>query len=234
MSRPELLNNVDHADLRVIIRHAAEFGDAVNQVLVFPTEYEELQREYPIFFRRDEQGEFRSMVLLGLDRDENLFLGPSGWDARYVPAAQQRGPFTIGIQKGEPMVHVDRDHPRISRDEGEPLFLPHGGNAPYLDHVAALLRLIHQGHEVSGPMFAAFAELSLIRPVAVEIQLDAGEQYVVPDLHTIDEERLARLGGAELDRLHRGGFLRAAFMAASSVANVDRLIALKNRRREGR
>ena len=239
MTNRVLLNNVDHRDLRIDARHGAAFGDAINQVLIFPTEYEEVQREYPILFRRDEAGDFQSIALLGLDRDENLFLGEQGWEGRYVPAMQRRGPFSIALQEeqGEldpqPMIHVDLDHPRIAAGEGEPLFLPHGGNAPYLEHVAGVLRLIYTGLEVTKPMFAAFRELDLIRPVAIEISLSDEEQYVLPDFHAIAEDRLAALDGAGLERLHEGGFLRAAFLAAASLGNVDRLIALKNRRRAG-
>ena len=237
MTNKALLNNVDHQDLRIDTRHGAAFGDAINQVLIFPTEYEDIQREYPIFFRRDESGDFQSIALLGLDKDENLFLGDGGWQARYVPAMQRRGPFSIGLQeregdgRAEPMIHVDLDHPRIGTGEGESLFLPHGGNAPYLEHVAEVLRLIYTGLEVSKPMFAAFAALELIRPVAVEAQLSDEEKYVLPDFFAIDEARLAALGGADLERLHQSGFLRAAFLAAASLGNVSRLIALKNSRR---
>ncbi|HWU95850.1 MAG TPA: SapC family protein, partial [Sphingomonas sp.] len=53
MTRPVALDNVAHADLRVALRHGAAYGDAVNQTLVFPTEFAEAQREFPILFRRD-------------------------------------------------------------------------------------------------------------------------------------------------------------------------------------
>ena len=233
MTNKVLLNNVDHQDLRIDTRHGPAFGDAVNQVLIFPTEYEEVQREYPIFFRRGESGAFQSVALLGLDKDENLFLGEGGWDARYVPAMQERGPFSIALQeqpgeaRPEPMIHVDLDHPRIGAQGGEKLFLPHGGNAPYLEHVTALLRLIHVGLEVTAPMFAAFEALGLIRPVAVEIRLSAEEQYVLPDFHTIDEAVLAALDGAALERLNQAGFLLPAVFASCSLANMHRLSGRK-------
>ena len=67
--RQVLLNNIDHQDLRVIVRHGGEFGDSINQTLIFPTEFEEIQREYPIVFRKDAEGEFQSVALLGLDKD---------------------------------------------------------------------------------------------------------------------------------------------------------------------
>ncbi|HAE94281.1 MAG TPA: peptide ABC transporter permease, partial [Hyphomonas atlantica] len=56
MANTALLNNIDHADLKIVTRRGAEFGDSVNQVAVYPTEFSELQRDYPIFFRKDEAG----------------------------------------------------------------------------------------------------------------------------------------------------------------------------------
>ena len=239
MARRALLNNVDHHGLRVITRASADYGDNVNQVRVFPTEFEEVQREYPIFFRRSDQEGFHAVALLGLDRDENLFLDDSGWNARYVPALQRRGPFLIGLRRdpgagpadAEPMIEIDLDDPRVSESEGEPLFRPHGGNSPYLELVAGVLRTIYQGLELTGPMFAAFEDAGLVRAVEVDVRLSDTESYKLPGLFTIDEAALAALDGPALDRLHRGGFLRAAFLAAASLGNVNRLIELKNRRR---
>jgi hypothetical protein len=241
MTNRVLLNNVDHGDLRVVTGHGPAFGDDINQVLIFPTEFEAVQREYPIFFRKDADGAFQSVALLGLDRDENLFLDDAGqfgghgggWNARYVPAVQQRGPFSIALRErdGEPMIHVDLDHPRIRTGEGEPVFLPAGGNAPYLQHVARLLGLIYDGLEIGKAMFAAFEALDLIEPVDVEIKLDEHVQYDLPDLYTISQARFAGLDGAALQVLHQAGFLAAAQWALSSLGNVGALVELKNRKR---
>jgi len=239
MVNPVLLNNVDHADIRVLTGHGAAFGDAVNQMTVFPTEYEALQREYPILLRKDaDEGGYRSVVLLGLDQDENLFLTEDGWQGRAVPALLQRGPFSIGLPppardrttQGEPMIHIDLDHPRVSREAGAPIFLPQGGNSPYLDHVAGVLRAIYVGSEVTRPIFEAFDKLDLIEPITIEIKLDNGRQYHVPDGHTISHERLMQLDGEPLERLHRADFLRPAIWIASSLQNFGRLTDIKNQR----
>ena len=79
-------------------------------------------------------------------------------------------------------------------------------------------------------MFAAFEQAALLRPVTLRIALNDAESYNLEDVHAIDEERLAKLDGGQLERLHAAGFLRPAFMAAASLANVSRLIELKNRR----
>jgi hypothetical protein len=242
MTNAVLLNNVDHHDLKVVTRRAAEFGDDINQALIFPTEFAEIQREYPIFLRRDANGAFQSVALLGLDKDENLFLDENGWQAHYIPAVQERGPFMIGFQekevegqrRREPMILVDLDHPRVSRTEGHPVFLAQGGNSPYLERIAGILRVIHEGAEVSKPMFAAFEEVGLIEPIAVEIKLSEREKYTLQNYHTISEEKLLGLTGADLERLNKAGFLRLAFLIMSSLGNVRRLIDLKNRRRATR
>ena len=53
MARHEMLNNIAHKDLRIITRHGPEFGENVGTVVTFPTEYGDVQRDYPIFFRLD-------------------------------------------------------------------------------------------------------------------------------------------------------------------------------------
>ena len=235
MPRTVLINNVDHKNLRVIARRSAAFGDNVNQVLVFPTEFQHIQREYPILIRKDSNGAYQAVALLGFDKGENLFLDEGGWRARYVPAMLERGPFVIGKPRAsegvEPLVGLDLDHPAVSETEGEPLFLPQGGSSPYLERMARTLLAIDQGVEVSGPMFAAFDEADLIEPAALEIIPDARTQYNVPDVFTVNETSLMSLDGATLERLNRVGYLRAAYQIVSSLGNMAQLIEAKRRRR---
>jgi hypothetical protein len=234
-----MLNNIAHKDLRVITRHGAEFGDNVGTVMTFPTEYGDIQREYPIFFRKDAQtGEFLSVALLGFSKDENLFLEGDRWDAGYVPGILARGPFLIGFQERneggelqrEPVIHVDMENPRVSQTEGERAFLDLGGNSPYLERVAAILKGINQGLDVSKAMFAAFTAAELIEPMKLEIKF-AEEQINLVGLHTINREKLANLDAETLHKLHRAGFLHGAFLVVSSLNNVQRLVERKQRRR---
>jgi SapC len=239
MTNRTLLNNVDHGNLTVSHRFGPVFGDQVNSVRLLPTEYDMASREYPILFRRDaETGQTFAVVILGLDTDENLFLAGDRWDARYIPAVQARGPFSIGLQRnedgtpGDAMIHVDLDDARVGRGtEGHAVFLPQGGNSPYLDKIASVLGTISDGLEMEPAMFAAFAEFDLIKPVQLEIQVSDSRRYDLTDFMTIDTARLAELDGEALARLNRAGFLRLAFAASASLGNISYLIELKNRAR---
>jgi hypothetical protein len=241
MADMQLLNNIDHATLTLDPGYAAEFGDAVNQCLVFPTEYHLLQREYVILVQQTSDARFQSVVLLGLDRDENLFLEPPNWNARYVPAMHQRGPFMIGFQhkdvdgeiQREPMVHVDLAHPRTQNEDGIAAFRPHGGNSPYLEHVVKMLQVIHEGAEAAPLMFDAFHTLGLLEQATIEISISETEHYRLADYYTISPERFAKLEGNDLAELNRSGFLTAALAIMSSLNNADRLIELKQRKIAG-
>jgi len=236
-----MLNNIAHHDLRVITRHGPEFGDNVGTVLTFPTEYGDVQREYPIFFRKDPgNGEFQSIALLGFQPDENLFLQEDGtWQAAYIPGIVARGPFLIGFQNQEvdgelrrqPVIHIDLDNPRVSRTEGEPVFLPQGGNTRYLERIANILHGIHQGLTVSKAMFEAFDAYQLIEPVNVEVKFNDEEIFDLRGLYTINEERLRSLDGNALFELNRANFLQGAFLVLASHNNMKKLIDMKHRQR---
>lgn len=226
-----LLNNVDHQDLRVIVRGGREFGDGVNQVMVFPTEFEQVQRAFPIVLRPDQDGRLRPVALLGLDRDENLFLGTEGgWQCDYVPALLQRGPFAIAASRGaneDTQILIDLDHPRVSHSDGEPLFLEHGGNAPLLERILGVMRAIYLGNQLLDPLADGLQAAGLLRPLALELLVGPGRAYTISDAMTVDRERLAALTGDELDVLHRAGFLQSAFMIAASFGNLQRLVDRK-------
>lgn len=239
MARYELLNNVTHGQLRVITRFGPQFGDGIGMLPAFPTEFAELQKEYPIFLRRDrESDEFQSVALLGFEQHENLYLRDERWDAAYLPGAIARGPFLIGFQERsadgellrEPVIHVDMEHPRVSLREGEPVFLPHGGHSPYLAHIVTVLRGIHDGAQGGKAMFAALDALGLIQPVNLDVRFDSESGVKVGGLYGIDRERLSELDSESLYRLHRAGWLEGAFLMLASMHNVRRLMAEKQRR----
>ncbi len=240
MGQHVLLNNVDHHDLRLITEPGASLGDAVNQALIFPSEYQEIQRHYPIFFRQVEGGGLKSVALLGFDRDENLFLEGDRWGAAYVPAMHRVGPFLIGQPQAAPgqtlpdnaeaMILVDSDHVRISRDRGQPLFLAHGGNSPLLTHITQLLQQVYAGAQVGDRMFAAFYEAGLLAPVEINVQIDGGQSFLLKDMLTISREALHGLKGTQLQALNQAGFLGLAFDVVSSMGNLGHMITLKTNR----
>jgi len=239
MATHVLLNNINHKDLKVITRKSAELGDNVKGTLTFPTEFREIQSEYPIFFQKDPgTGQFQAVAIFGFEENQNLFLDENGWHAAYIPAAINRGPFLVGFQheqqNGEtvriPMVHIDMDSPHISKtSEGEAVFLTHGGNSPYLEKVSRTLLAIHEGINASKQMFDAFISLELIESFDLDIQLDNGHSYKLGGYYTINEEKLFQLDKDTINQLHNSGLLFAAYMVIASLTNVKKLVDKANK-----
>lgn len=230
MSNPVLLNNVEHKNLRIITTRGARYGDNAMLAITFPSEFRNLQAHYPIVFRKGGDGtSFEAVALFGFQEGENLFLGQDGWDAAALPLTIERQPFLIGVKDQELMVNVDLDSPRVSSSEGEPVFLPHGGNTEFLENMNSTLLAIHQGLQSMPAFTAALLEHELLEAFVFDIELNDGSQNRLAGFYTINEDRLAALRGDALQRLNEAGYLQPIYMALASLSNFRDLIERKNR-----
>ena len=239
MTRHVQLNNIDHRDLRIDTRRSAALGDDVAFAATFPAEFRDLQAHYPIVFRKDAQGVFSPVALLGFQEGHNLFLdrdvmGDERWDAAYLPLAIERHPFLIGRSEDEITVHLDLDSPRVRTDAGEALFREHGGQTDYMERIASVLLTLHNGLQHVPAFVDALSANGLLESFVLDVELDDGSVNRLAGYHTINEERLGALDAQALGQLHAAGHLQPIFMAVASVANFRGLIDRMNRSRAGR
>jgi len=239
MSKAVLLNNVEHKDLKVDSNHSAGYGDNVNRALAFSSEFDDLHKEYPILFYKDAKADtFQAHVILGFEKDENLFLGDDGWLGNYVPAVLARGPFLIGFQSREvdgkavkePVIHIDMDNPRVGTESGQPLFLAYGGDTPYLEKVMQILQVVHQGAVLDDKLFSTLDSMGLFEPVNIEISLSNISSVNLSDYYCINKDKLAQLDAENLQKLNKAEALGLVYFALSSMGNFNKLIELKNKK----
>ncbi|WP_137226590.1 SapC family protein [Shewanella sp. MEBiC00475] len=237
MSQHVLLNSIDHKDLKVITTRSAALGDNLWFSLTFPQEFRSVQAHYPIFFHKDAAtGQFYSIALFGFQQNENLFLSDAGWNASYIPLSVRRQPFLIGqqtvqedgVEHQQRVIHVDLAHPRVSKTEGEALFLPYGGNTPLLDEVGEMLEVIHHGLIDNNRFIDVLVQHELLESFTLDIELDNGQKHQMIGFYTINENTLATLSAETLGTLHQQGYLQAIYMALASQTKVRDLLNLKN------
>lgn len=237
MSNHQIVNNAQHRDLRVLVGHSAELGDAVMACLTVPYEFRRVQAEFPIVFRRDlETGAFAAWALFGFEEGENLFLDGETWDATYKPLAQSIQPFLIGrAADGPGQVHIDMDHPRVTRagDDGVRLFDDEGAPSPLLEAIAERLGDLDHGYQAAPGFFAALERYELLEPFTLEVPLEDGSRHSLVGFHIIDEARLQGLDASTLGELHAAGHLMPLFMALASLSNFSELVARRNRKVRG-
>lgn len=233
MANYQLLNNVEHKDIKVITDKAAAYGNNQTYSVLFPFEFKLAQADYPIFFVKDAEDNFSAISLFGFEQNENLFLDEQGWNASYTPLMIEREPFLIGYQMDEnnektPVLHIDMDSPRVNQETGLDVFLPHGGNSEYINRVSAILKAIHDNQDASTAFINKIQELELLEPFNLDIQLNNGSNNRMAGFHTINEEKVKALTGEQLSELNQSGMLQLIFMVIASHANLTALIKKKD------
>jgi hypothetical protein len=205
-------------------------------VMTYPMEFRDIQGCYPILFTKDPNtGSFFAAALLGFEADQNLFLKEDGWDASYVPATVQRQPFLIATGRegsnAAPVVSLDRDHPRVSRDEGEALFDSQGNPTEFLEQKIALLDKLHRGLQHGKGFVDKLLQHELLEQITLDIAFNDGSKNSVQGFYTIAEERLYQLQGEALESLNQAGYLQPVFMAVASLSRIRDVIDRRNRLR---
>ncbi len=225
------LDNNTHRDLRIVTTHGATWGDDQMSSPVYLSEFRSAQAYYPIVLQQaDNAGSLQPVALMGLRNGENLFLDARGWDAHYIPLMIERGPFMIGRNGEELMVHLDMDSPRIGHGEGVPVFQPHGMPTEYLDRINSVLLTLHNGVEAMPAFIAALKRHDLVESFVMDVDAADGSTNRLAGFSTIAEERLAALDAAAIGELHAAGHLSAIYMMVASLAHLRDLVERYNRR----
>lgn len=233
----EVLNNVDHANLFINSQFKPGCGYDFNLTSVFPVEYIRLQSHYPIFFTYDKENNiYQSVAMLGFEENENLFLESKGL-LTALPLSIQRIPFYIGkrtkIEGGIPVdeknLTIDVDHPSVNQDSGNRIFLEHGGNSDYLNHINKVLVTIDESIRELEEFSQLLSSLDLFEPLNLSIDLDKNNSnsFTIKGLWTINETKLKNLEEKSISELHKKGFLQHIYMIAASIGNMNNLIHLK-------
>jgi len=234
MANLQVIDPNQHKDLRVAASYDETLGHGMGAITISPSEILEVQREYPILFRKHpETGHLLIVALLGFDQQENLFLAnDSSWNARYIPLAMSRGPFLVGVggngDEQRLMICINRDDPRVSEDKGEMLFGNDGKPSAFLEGIRQNLLRLHQGIHEAKSMVDAFLALNLIEPVKMDIQLRNNKHVNFGGAYTINTDILAQLTAEQVKQLNDQGYLALAYFIAGSLNNISALIDLKN------
>ena len=230
-----ILTSDQHRSVAVDTRARPEYGDVVNRAVALSAEFNELHREYPLLLRKtDEAPGFVAHAILGFEKDENLFVEGDRWTSTFIPATLARGPFSLGYIRGEDgddapagmKVMIDEQHPRL-RVEGQPVFLPLGGETPYLVGIKRVLQTVDAGLRADRLLYRELVAMDLLEEVKIQISVFPELRYDFSGYHTINQEKLAALNAEQLLRLHRPGLLGLVYFLISSLGNFQKLVNLK-------
>lgn len=241
MPNLEILSSERHADLTVNTDFGSEFDDVSSIVSVVADELPQLVLDFPVFIKKNTNtGEFELSAMMGFSPKENLFINEGKWRAVYIPLDIRRQPFQACVieggdgqesleQKGEVKVGINVESDRLMSGDGEVLFNSDGSASTYLDGISNTLGALMRGADLTKKFLKSLAELELIEPVKLNVQL--GKQKVsFEGLYTIHAENLAGLPEQSVFEFHRKGYLQASYALIHSIGHMEKLVDWKAQR----
>ena len=231
------VNRERHA--RSKIREITGFGFASNFHIAYLTmhEFARAAAVYPIVFVEDkEKDAFRPVTLLGLDAGENLFVGEAGkWEASYIPAIIRRYPFALANTgtEGQFTICIDEGSDLVSLDdkdsEGSPLFDEKGEPTQVIENVKRYLSELQQMDQITLEFAKTMAELNMFTPLQMRVR-DGDREKNIAGCWVVNEERLNNLSNDKFLELRAKRYLPAIYAQLMSLAQIERLMQLKEKR----
>jgi hypothetical protein len=218
----EMLNPQDHRHLRV--RPAGDDGPHFVQIVT--SEFAAAAASCPILFAKEPAtGRFYAGAMLSLKPGER-FLKSAAERGGFNPLNLQRDGFFIS---GEG-ISIDRNNPRFSEAEGEPLFDEAQRPSVCLRQIQRVLGQLQAGIEAANGFIRSLAELKLIEPIDISLSFDSGERLALEGLYTVSLDALREIDDAAAVRLFRSGHLQLAYIMAASLRQITILCQLRNER----
>ena len=210
-------------------------------------EFSAAMHTYPILFA-EHKGEAAPFLLMGLAREENLFVDSLGkWRAGYIPATVRRYPFifvqapkTANDEEGKErlVLCIDEESGLLADEGGAPLFTEDGKRTPIMEKLFRFLGEYHRSAQVSRRFAAVLKEKQLLTPFNLRIDAAGDKNFKLEGLQMVNEKRLGELSGqdylalkpvmgmiyAHLLSLGSLNGLVARKKAAAAAANLDQVI----------
>ena len=232
--RIEPMSLAQHRDLKLFDVEDFSLARDVGLVPITLGEFAVAARQYPIVFLRPPKGQPPMPVAaLGTHPRENLFVGADGrWLAGfYIPAYLRRYPFITGdtADKTRKAVFVDVDSPRISREDGAPIYDKEGlstiGKA-----AVDFCGQYHAQAEQTTPFARALGDAGIFMAHDYPGPAMPARPREARLMMAIDERRLSTVADALFLEWRAKSWLPAIYMHLFSLGHFTALATLARRR----
>jgi hypothetical protein len=221
--KPVALNRDAHRNLKVRGVPSFAYAAGTNSVPLTGNEFAAAARQLPILFVPDARQQPSPIALLGLRRDENLFVDADGrWSGNYIPAFVRRYPYVLVEKDGSNdfAVGIDEAYPGFNTDEGEPMFAEDGTEGPALKRAIEFLNAYRTEAKRTQDFVEQLQRLDLFIPRVINVALKDESKFALEGFSVVDEARLGKLDDKEAGNLLRSGYLALIYMHLLSIHNI--------------
>jgi hypothetical protein len=202
------------------------FTTKVNSVPLMAVEFLNASVDFPIVFAGNEES-VMPVLLLGLRKSENVFIGADGsWEGKYLPAFIRRYPFVFSrSEDGEQFfLCIDETYPGFNQEgDGAALLNDDGTPSEYTDGVLKFLSQYQAEFQRTQAICKKLKDLNLLERKQVEATLPDGEKMSLTGFFTVDRPRLATLSSEAIVDLVRSGAYELICYHLASLRNFTLL-----------
>ena len=222
------LNKNQHGDLYVEPVTSYKHTKDTNSVYIAAIEFLKASKEYPIVFGQSQDESIFPVVLLGLKKNQNLYLGKKGeWLADYIPAYVRRYPFILATNAGDGntfAVCIDESYPGFNKEKkGQPLFNDKEEETALMKQSVEFLKEYQNHIQLTSLFCSKIKELGLIEPMQANIE-KAGKKQILSGFMCINRARLQSLEPDKQSELMKSDQLELIYAHLSSLTNLEKLI----------
>lgn len=224
------LDRVKHRALKLDLQ-ARNLGvvSKLNAFFVAGTEFTDACKDYPVVWVNagtDAAGkpQVAPIAVFGLKPEQNLCIDDKGWRVRYVPAVLRLYPFALAhASANEMVVCIDESWVGLG-ERGEALFTDDGQPSEFTLGVQKQLETFEKEVERTRLAGALLVEKGLLRDMRFDATLPDGSKLTVDGFLTVDDEKLNKLGDADIVALNRNGMMGLIHAHQISLGNMARLV----------
>ena len=223
------LNKEVHGDWSIEAVSNYKHTSETNSLYIAAIEFTKAANEYPIVFGIAEDESVFPAVILGLRKNENLYINKKGeWLANYVPAYVRRYPFILATGENDPTqftVCIDEDCPGFNKKgKGTALFDEDGNESDLLKNSVEFLKE-YQNHIQLTTLFCKhIKDLGLLEPMKADIKLADGEEISLGGFMGINREKLKALDSDTMANLVKTDQMELIYAHLVSLGNIDSLM----------
>jgi hypothetical protein len=231
--KPVALNSDDHAQLTISPSAGGlSFAAAAQTVPLAAVEFIDAGRQLPVIFIQTADNRIVPLALMGLEQNENLFIGADGnWSGGYIPAYIRRYPFITVEHDGQTVVCFDENFDGFNQNGGLPLFEA-GAPTSKTHEILAFVEDFNNQMRQSEQLGAMLAQAGLLRQIDAQATLNDGRSYALNGMLVVDEQRLAQLPDSDIVKMFRNGTLALIHAHLLSIRNLSGLVDRKQSRKQ--
>ena len=226
------LNKDVHSELYIESIDGYQHTKETNSIYIAAIEFIKSAFEYPIVFTQSDDKKVFPVVLLGLEKNQNLFVDNNGkWLADYIPAYVRRYPFILATNDDASnfTVCIDESYPGFNTaKEGQPLFNDKGEQLDLLTQAIDFLK-DYQNHVQLTTLFCEnLSKLDILEPMQANIEKSSGQKFSVGGFMVVNREKLKALKPAQLAELVKTDQMELIYAHLASLNNLNGLMKRLN------